>query len=162
MPETPAPEEANAPVTWWEGMRALLDQHQHAVVTIALISTLTLVAAALVLPVIVVKMRPDYFMPERDLDRSFAQRHPVLRLVGLVLKNALGLLLLLSGVAMLVLPGQGILTILMGLMLTDLPGKKRMELWLVRRPPVLKALNWMRSRRGKPPFMLPPASKAVT
>ena len=74
---------------------------------------------------------------------------------GLILKNTVGALLLVVGIAMLVLPGQGILTILMGLMLSDVPGKRRLELWLVKRPPVLRALNWMREKGGKEPFELP-------
>ena len=32
-----------------------------------------------------------------------------------------------------------------------------MELWLVRQPPVLRAINWMRRKRGRPPLQLPDA-----
>lgn len=168
MPETPADESGTALLPllgtlfteWWQGMRGFLQEHQDAVVLIATISGVVLVASALVLPFIVVKMREDYFLPDRDLDKSFALRHPVLRWTGLILKNTLGAVLLVSGVAMLVLPGQGILTILMGIMLSDLPGKRRLELWLVRRPPVLKALNWIRSKGHKPPFELPKPARS--
>jgi hypothetical protein len=73
-------------------------------------------------------------------------------------KNLLGALLVLAGLAMLVLPGQGILTILLGLAFLDLPGKRRAELWLVSRPPVLAAVNRLRLRAGREPLQLPPSS----
>lgn len=70
----------------------------------------------------------------------------------LVLKNVLGAIFLTLGVGMLVLPGQGLLTILIGLSLVDFPGKYRLERYLVTRSPVLRSLNWLRRRTGKPPF----------
>ena len=45
---------------------------------------------------------------------------------------------------------------LVGLLLMNFPGKYRLERWLLRRPGVLGALNWLRGRRGLPPFD-PPA-----
>lgn len=155
MPESPAEVLPLSPATWWQALRALAHEYHHEVVLVASLSALLLVASAIALPFIVVKMRPDYFMPDKDLAMSFRYRHPALRALGLVLKNTLGAMLLVVGIAMLVLPGQGILTILMGLMLSDVPGKRRLELWLVKRPPVLRALNWMREKGGKEPFELP-------
>ncbi|NIV30742.1 MAG: hypothetical protein GWN58_14950, partial [Anaerolineae bacterium] len=76
------------------------------------------------------------------------QRHPVMGLVVLVLKNLLGLVLLVAGVAMLVLPGQGLLTIVIALTLLNFPGKYHLERWVVSRPPVYRAINWIRRRRG--------------
>ena len=60
------------------------------------------------------------------------------------------------GALMLVLPGQGLLTLLAGLMLVEFPAKRRLELWILRRAPVLRVVQWMRSRAGKPPLDLPP------
>jgi len=72
-----------------------------------------------------------------------------------VVKNVVGWLLVGAGVAMLVLPGQGILTLLVGLTLVNFPGKRDLELWLVRRVPVRRALDWIRRRAGRPPLQLP-------
>jgi hypothetical protein len=72
-----------------------------------------------------------------------------------ILKNILGALFVLAGVAMLVLPGQGILTILIGLSLTDFPGKRDLELKLIKKPSVYKAINWMRRKYKKPPLQIP-------
>jgi hypothetical protein len=69
-----------------------------------------------------------------------------------VLKNLLGLVFLLGGAAMLFLPGQGLLTMFIGVLLLEGPGKRRFELWLVRKPAVLGALNWLRRRSGAPPL----------
>jgi hypothetical protein len=43
---------------------------------------------------------------------------------------------------------------LMGLMLTDFPGKRRLEIWLVRRPGVLATINRLRHFFSKPPMFL--------
>jgi hypothetical protein len=67
-------------------------------------------------------------------------------------KNAIGIVFVVLGVVMLVLPGQGLLTIVVGLMLLDFPGKYEVELWVVRRPSILRAINWIRSRAHKPPL----------
>jgi len=55
-----------------------------------------------------------------------------------------------------VTPGQGLLTLLVGLLLMNFPGKYQLERWLVGRPGVLGALNWLRRRGGHEPFE-PPA-----
>ena len=74
--------------------------------------------------------------------------------VWLVAKNLLGWVMIAAGISMLVLPGQGLLTILVGVMLVNFPGKRRAERWLVGRPRVLAALNWMRRKANRPPLQL--------
>lgn len=101
----------------------------------------------LLLPVMFAKMPADYFAsPATPAGRGIANR------LARIVKNLLGVLLLLLGIAMLVLPGQGLLTILWALILLDFPGKHRCERWLVQRPQVLRALNSLRSRAGRPAF----------
>ena len=135
----------NQQIFWWLGS----------------ISLLTLVISFVALPIIVSRMRADYFLPDRDEDRSFAHQHPAIRWTGLILKNLLGGILFIAGILMLGLPGQGILTILMGLMLLDFPGKQRLELWLVRLPAVERALNWIRKKNDRPPLEIPDRSNAA-
>ena len=81
--------------------------------------------------------------------------HPVLRVLFLIVKNVCGIVLVLMGVAMLVLPGQGILAILIGLLFLDFPGKFAMERWLVERRPVIHAINWLRAKAHREPLDLP-------
>src|SRR5438445_9959440 len=61
-----------------------------------------------------VRLPPHYF-DERHPRLWLNDRHPVLRGLGFSIKNLLGVLFVLAGIAMLVLPGQGLLTMLIGL-----------------------------------------------
>lgn len=56
---------------------------------------------------------------------------------------------------MLVLPGQGILTIVLGISLLDFPGKRPFIRWLVSKPMVYRALDWLRKKTHSPPLDLP-------
>lgn len=124
------------------------------------ISIVMLVGTLMAVPVVVAWLPRDYFRRRRRWELLQASRHPGLRLAWWIVKNLVGTLLILLGVAMLLLPGQGILTILLGLILLDFPGKRRMELALVRQPKVFNSLNWFRRKMGRPPFELdPPARK---
>lgn len=111
----------------------------------------SLVVAALLLPVFVVRLPADYFLATRQ---ELAGRRGVIHWIGRAGKNLLGLVFLLAGLAMLVLPGQGLLTMLIGLLLLDFPGKRAIEHRLVRRPTILAFLNRMRARRGREPLRL--------
>jgi hypothetical protein len=77
----------------------------------------------------------------------------------LALRNAVGLILLLLGVAMLVLPGQGLLTILAALSLMDFRGKRRLECRLMLHPRVFAAINRFRLRSGQPRLLSPGPSR---
>ena len=66
-----------------------------------------------------------------------------------VLLIALGVLMSLPGV-----PGQGLLTIFIGLVLVDFPGKRTVERKIVSLPGVIRGMNRLRTRFGKPPVTL--------
>ena len=115
-------------------------------------SVLLFIGTLVVVPIVVVRIEPDYFTHDR---RPTAQEDslPGFRRIALIVaKNALGVLLILAGIAMLVLPGQGVLTMILGFLLLDFPGKYRAEKWLISRSPVLKSINWIRRRRGVEPL----------
>lgn len=117
---------------------------------IAGLSLFLFIGTLLVVPYLIIRIPEDYFShASRDV-ADFSRHHPALRGLILVCKNLLGILLVLLGIAMLVLPGQGILTILMGLVLVDFPHKYEVERWLVSRKRVFRAINWIRNRAGKP------------
>ena len=115
-------------------------------------SVVTFVASLVGLPLLVASMPTDYFAGPKPPPSRWKDEHPALKSAVWLAKNGSGLLLLVAGIAMLVLPGQGILTMLAGLTLLSFPKKRGMELWLVRRPAVLRALNWVRGKAGKEPF----------
>ena len=135
-----------------------LDDNQQILWWAAIASVVLFVGSLIVIPVLVVRIPPNYFRGERPPQVGWRRRHRALRLLLLVLKNVLGLALLLAGIAMLALPGQGLLTIFMGLMLLNFPGKRQMEQWLVRRPGVLRAINWLRERAHREPLEEPEIS----
>jgi hypothetical protein len=87
-------------------------------------------------------------------------QHPLLRLLVSVAKNLLGAFLLLSGIIMLVTPGQGLITLLLGLMIMNYPGKYRLERWLLTHLRLLPALNWLRRRYGIAPLKSPSEAAA--
>ena len=136
-----------------------LSQHKEVLVWLGIFSAVTFVGSLLLIPVLCVRMGEDYFMPHRDKDRTLEGRHPVIRWTGLILKNLIGILLILAGIAMLVLPGQGLLTILIGIMLLNFPGKRKLELKLIRIPGILRAINYLRARAKHPPLQMPPEQK---
>ncbi len=120
----------------------------------AVVSLATFVISAVALPWLLTRLPEDYFDETVPTAHPPWPRHRVLNWVWRLLKNLLGVVLLLAGLVMLVTPGQGILTIMAGLWLLDLPGKRRWERYLIGRPQVLTSINWIRRRAGRPPLLL--------
>jgi Putative transmembrane protein (PGPGW) len=118
-----------------------------------LLSIVGFVGSVIAIPWILIRLPQDYFC-ESHPRTWLKDRHPVLRLIALALKNFVGWILLLGGIAMLVLPGQGLLTILIGVSLMDFPGKRAIERKLVSRPLVLQAINRVRQRFDRPPLLI--------
>jgi hypothetical protein len=118
----------------------------------------TFVGTLIALPIFVARIPADYFRRDRRYARHHGAQSAVLRVLGWLLKNLLGVVLILAGVAMLVLPGQGILTILIGIMLMNFPGKHALEQRIVQQPSVLRAINWMRARAHQPALEAPEAA----
>ena len=99
----------------------------------------------------IVYLPADYFSSRY---KPFSRKIPnvFLRRTYLAAKNVVGVLFIITGLALLILPGQGILTIAIGLSLTDFPGKHKMVGSLTRRGPVLRGANWLRAKAGKKPL----------
>lgn len=132
-------------------LEALLEPVVELAPWLTLVSLLMAVASMLAVPWLVVRIPADYFVAPRH-------EHPTRGHKGWtiwLLRNIAGCLLIALGILMLVLPGQGILTILIGIAVSALPFKYRMERWLVARPRVMSALNWIRRRYDKPPLKTP-------
>jgi hypothetical protein len=117
------------------------------------ISLAMLVTTLIAFPFVIARLPANYFAERsRPAPRS---RHVLVHLIVRVFKNLIGLALALAGVLLLFLPGQGLLTLIVGLTIMNYPGKFVIERWLVRRPHVLPALNWLRVRFSVPPFEAP-------
>lgn len=124
-------------------------------------SLLAVVATIIGVPWVITRLPQDYFArQQREVWRK-SHDEPVLALFFALMKNLLGLVLVILGLIMLVTPGQGVLTLLMGLLLMNFPGKYQLERWLVARPGVMRGLNWLRARGEQPPFDDPGGGAAV-
>ena len=142
---------------WLSEHREWLVDHRQWAYWLGLFSGLTMIFSIVILPVLFTRMAPDYFLENRDEEKSLKRQHPIIRVLAHIFKNILGGLLVCLGI-ILSLPGvlgQGLLTILIGLMIMDFRGKKRLEIWLVRMRPVNKAINWIRAKKNQPPLILP-------
>ena len=116
------------------------------------LSIFILIISVFMMVLIISFLPEDYFKSEnRNLISSVQNsRYPLLKLLVFITKNFFGVLLLLSGILMLVLPGQGILTIITGLVFMDYPGKYKFERKLLRQKGVINSINWIRSLLNKP------------
>src|ERR671931_1206857 len=118
----------------------------------ALLSAAMFVGGSAVVTFVLIKLPANYFHSSHA--REFlVERHPVLRAVGIVAKNVLGLVFVVLGVIMAVpgVPGPGVLTVLLGVMMLDFPGKRDLEARLLGQPRVYSAVNSLRAKFGKPP-----------
>lgn len=122
---------------------------------LTVLSMVFFVGTLIAIPFILVRLPADYF--DVRVPRPWMKdHHPVLRLVGHIVKNAVGAIFLFAGFLMLFLPGQGVLTMLIGISMLDFPGKRKVEAKLIGQPTVLSVVNNMRQKFNKPPLLLAP------
>jgi hypothetical protein len=100
-----------------------------------------------------IKIPADYFT-EGYAREIKSDSHFTVRWIGLIVKNLLGFLLIITGIIMIFTPGPGVPTILLGLIMMDIPGKRPLEARLIKRPMVLSAVNDLRAKYGKPPLVM--------
>ena len=132
-----------------------LKEHETLLWWLGISSIIMFIGTLLLVPWLVARIPQDYFAPKKRRPLPLWNRHPAMRIAILIARNVLGLIVLLTGVAMLILPGQGIITIVLGLMLMTFPGKYRFERWLASRRGVLRGINWLRAKMKRPPLEAP-------
>jgi hypothetical protein len=142
---------------YWRQLEALLAPWEAWLWVLGVLSLLLFFASLLALPWAVARIPHDYFVREQRQRATASRRAPWLYWPLMLMKNVLGIVLLLAGLAMLVLPGQGLLTLLAGLLLMNFPGKYRLERALIERSAIHRSVNWLRARRGVLPLRLPNA-----
>ena len=127
------------------------------IIGLTVASIIGFIGSLIAIPLILVRLPADYF-DTRTTRHWMKDHHPVLRLSGLIVKNVVGIVFLLAGIAMLFLPGQGLLTMLIGISLMDFPGKRQLEAKMVGQPTLLSVINAMRQKFDKPPLILAPSA----
>lgn len=126
-----------------------LKAHESALLWVSIGSAVMFVGSILLVPFLIARAPSDLFVREPPRRRGL---RPLLRAI---VRNLFGLVLLVLGALMLVLPGQGLLMVLLALLVLDFPGKRRQVHRLVQRPKVWHALEYFRNRANKPPFERP-------
>jgi len=127
---------------------------EHAAL-LTMISIISLIVGMALVPYFVTRIPVDYFSHPHRHRLSKNAHHPVIRLMILGIKNLLGAVLVLTGIVLLFLPGQGLITLLVGLMVMNYPGKFTLERWIIQRPKILPAVNWLRQKYNHPPLLEP-------
>jgi len=95
------------------------------------------------------KIPEDYFIHEKRQADNWDKYSSETRVVIIIVKNVVGIVMLVSGLLLLILPGQGLLTMIIGMLLIDYPGKFKLEQKIISIPSVFRGLNWFRAKSKK-------------
>jgi len=118
--------------------------HENLFLWLTIASVICLIVSPLIVSWMVIQLPSDYFSYPKRQKYQWVNQVPIIRGGWIFLKNILGVVFVIGGIAMLVLPGQGILTIIVGLFLMDFPYKYKVESWIIKRPVILKTVNRLR------------------
>jgi hypothetical protein len=132
-----------------------IQAHEQLLQLLGSLSLLLLALTLIALVLVIITLPADYFTRDHREPSSLAHPHPLPWRGLSLLKNLLGILFILLGIALLVLPGQGALTILIGLTMTNFPGKYRLERRMMRQRAIHKTLNQIRKLANHPPLEIP-------
>ena len=127
---------------------------------LAIGSVVMFVGSLLAVPWIVVRIPADYFSEVSRRHRRWEHFSWPVRWLLTFGKNALGVVFIVAGIAMLLLPGQGLLTLLFGVLLLDVPGKYHLERWIVTCGPVRRSIDYLRRRAGREALIIDHEGKA--
>lgn len=107
-----------------------------------------ILSVVVIVSFVLIKLPSNYFSFKENKGLLNKLAFPF-NFILLILKNSVGFILVCFGVILIFVPGQGLLTIFAGLMLMNFPGKRNLELFIIRKKPVLNAVNWIRGKAGK-------------
>lgn len=133
-------------------MWSFVQENESLLLILGIVSVVTFLLSLALIPWIILRIPADYFSQSQRRSLIPQNTHRSIRILLLLIKNILGIAIVLLGLAMLVLPGQGLLAILIGVALLDFPNKYRLQRWLISRGPVLKSANWLREKGRQQPL----------
>jgi len=133
--------------------RDWLSDNYHIIQRLGVASVLLFFLSLFILKYIIIKLPHDYFLNNlTNLQNSTkARKNLFLRMF----KNFSGLLLIISGIILLFMPGQGLLTIALGVCMIDFPWVQGVKRRFICSIPVRKTLNWVRFKKGLSEFKFP-------
>jgi hypothetical protein len=140
-------EQTSMPEFLWNNITRFYEGHGVLLGWLGGLSLLMFFGSLIAVPLLIVRLPQDYLRREHKLLLQWPWQISV---PFLILKNGFGVLFLLSGLAMLVLPGQGLLTLFVGLMLLDFPRKRILIRRILGQRRIFRAINRLRERLGKP------------
>lgn len=127
-----------------------LTQHAALAAALGILSLVLLTMTLLATPWLLAKLPKDYFArPPQRITYSPA------RVLFSTLKTVLGIAVICIGLIMMLTPGPGLVFLVLGLALCEFPGKQQLLIKLVSQQQVFSALNWIRKKADKPPFLRP-------
>lgn len=133
-------------------MITFIHNHEALFFWITIASIIGFIGSLVLIPWIAIQIPSDYFSHKKRQKYQWHNYPPIVRLVFILLKNILGVIFIIGGVVMLILPGQGILTIILGLLFTDFPYKYKVESWIIKHPVVLRSVNHLRVKVKRSPL----------
>ena len=131
-----------------------MQTHHELMSWLAMISLFTFVVTLFAVIILIIHIPDKYFLHKKRISPNNPKDAIGFRLVCRILKNILGIFFVLTGLIMLMLPGQGLLSILIGVMLMNFPGKYKVERAIIRQEKVLSTINWLRAKAHRPPLQV--------
>ena len=133
-------------------MIEFIHSHESLLLWLTIASIIALIASMVLIPWMIVHIPSDYFSHNKRKKHQWGSYPPIIRLVLLLMKNILGVIFIISGIIMLLIPGQGIITIIVGVILIDFPYKYKIEQWIISHPMILRSINQLRAKAKQSPI----------
>jgi hypothetical protein len=137
---------------YWRHLQELYRAYEANWQILGLVAIVLFIGTLILVPLIIIILPPRY-LTENPSHRWQGRRGWYIPY--LFLKNAVGGVFILSGLVMLVLPGQGLLTLAVGTCLIDFPGKRLLVHRILSRKGVLTVINRLRDKAARPPLEMP-------
>ncbi|MFO7964314.1 MAG: PGPGW domain-containing protein [Desulfobacterales bacterium] len=140
--------------TLWIAITGFFTDHRVLLSWLGGLSLLMFLVSLITVPLVIVRLPVDYLRRNHKLLQDWPSHFSV---PFLILKNGLGVMFLISGLAMLILPGQGFLTLFIGLAMVDFPRKHILIRRILGHRRIFPIINRVRTRFGKPELEAPPS-----
>lgn len=144
----------------WDSISRFIAGHSALLKGLAFGSLGFFLLTPILAPALIVLMPADALIRKPGHIRDNPLPLKAVRFLWHLLKDLLGLSLILLGILLLFMPGQGLLTIFAGLLLTDLPGKRRLLARIMGAGKIRPVVNRLRLRYHREALIWPSGARA--